>query len=205
MAPRFERVPEPPRIWETLVFCILSSQVAIEKARRATAQVFDCISFFDPHQSFSGLQSQLAIELGRPGVRHRFPQTKAKQISHSWFAFAQVHDEFHEYLASFDDERQARRAVMEKFPGLGLKQTSMLLRDIGYSRRLAIIDTHILWYFAKSTGANSIVLTPKLYIELEDQLLMQADVFRVEPNRLDSAIFAAVRTVKANTCMMQSA
>ena len=80
--------------------------------------------------------------------------TKARQIAHAWFAFAQIRWDYFSYLGSFPSELRARDAVVETFPGLGLKQTSMLLRDIGYSKSLAIIESHIIWYLNEVHAAE---------------------------------------------------
>jgi N-glycosylase/DNA lyase len=194
---------EPHRIWETFVFCILASQVTSEKARKACGRIMSHVPFFDSKTSFTRLEEQIISELKHKDIRHRFPYSKARQIAHSWFAFAQVRDEFDEYLLAFSSERQARQHVVATFPGLGMKQASMMLRDIGYSNKLAIIDTHILWYFAQSMNLETSGVTTKQYLELEDRLIQQADRYRVEPNVLDAAIWAAVRSLKARACLTQ--
>jgi N-glycosylase/DNA lyase len=205
IAPKFAPDNSPSGVWSALMFCVLSSQIPFLRAQKATARLSDKIPFFDVESCFFELQSQVMNELASRDIGHRFPRSKAKQIVHSWFAFAQIRDQFHEYLGSFGCERRARMAVMENFPGLGMKQASMLLRDVGFSKRLAIIDTHILWYISHRSGKCVGTITPKKYMEIEDELLWEADHFQVEPNRLDTAIWAAVKAVKANTCTMQFA
>ncbi len=86
-----------------------------------------------------------------------------------------------------------------------MKQASMLLRDIGYAKRLMILDTHLLWYFRVRSFDVSLPLSGRRYLELEEFLLDEADKFRVLPEQLDAAIWAAVRAVKANQCSMQFA
>jgi N-glycosylase/DNA lyase len=109
------------------------------------------------------------------------------------------------YLDTFRTETDAREAITQLFPGVGLKQASMFLRDIGYADRLCIIDTHLLWYCGQMGKGCQGTLTPKKYIEVENYLLGQSDELGVSPKILDSAIWVAVTTFKAQQCTMQFA
>jgi N-glycosylase/DNA lyase len=197
LEPDFQTVHNPPDIWQTLLFCILSSQVTAEKARYAAKQVSTKIPLFQQYVPWGTLAYDVETVLASSDVRYRFPRARAKQIAHSWFTFAQVKDVFHQYLQSFYDERAARDDVAKNFPGLGMKQASMLMRDIGFSKNLAVIDTHILWYAAKALGFDANTHTAKKYLKLEDDLLDEAKRHRVVLNTLDVAIWSSVKAVKA--------
>jgi len=121
------------------------------------------------------------------------------------FAFGQIKDDVYGFLDCFRSQHVAREIVGQAFPGLGLKQTSMFLRDIGYADRLCVIDTHILWYFAQMKGDGRVPLTPKRYMELENDLLRESDKFGVSANVFDSAVWVAVKTFRDRQCTMQFA
>jgi N-glycosylase/DNA lyase len=197
LEPKFAIIRDPEKVWQNLIFCILSSQVPANKARHAAQQVASRVQLFHDYLPIGKLHYYIESVLASPEVRYRFPRSKAAQIADSWFAFAQVKDVFHNYLASFNDERSARNDVAAKFPGLGLKQASMLMRDIGFSKNLAVIDTHILWFASKTLGFDADAQTEKRYLKLENELIEQAGRFCVELNTFDVAIWSSVRAVKA--------
>jgi N-glycosylase/DNA lyase len=205
IAPKFSRLPNNVDVWRSLLFCILSSQVRISAAARATRVILAEVPFFETNITSSEVYEKTKRILARKDVGHRFPQVRSQQIANSWFAFAQVKDELYDYLDSFGTETAAREAVTQLFPGLGFKQASMFLRDIGYSDRLCIIDTHLLWYCCHMGANHRGTLTRQKYLEIESYLLRQSDELGVPPNIFDSAIWVAVTTFKAWKCMMQFA
>lgn len=205
VAPRFDRLSGVDAIWSSLLFCILSSQVRATVAGSVTQRVMKEIPFFDERVSSVDVYRLAREILKRPDVRYRFPEARSKQIANSWFAFAQIKDDFYSYLDSFSDERDARLAIADRFSGLGLKQASMFLRDVGYSARLCVIDTHILWYCSLMFSSSQGALTTKRYLELEELLLDRSDTFGVAPNAFDTVIWAAVKTLKGRQCTMQFA
>jgi N-glycosylase/DNA lyase len=199
----FSRLSSAKEIWRSLLFCILSSQVRVETAARAAQCLAHEIPFFETNLSREEVYGRTTTILRRPDVRHRFPNIRARQIADSWFSFAQVREEFYEFLDSHRDECDARLSVVSCFSGLGFKQASMFLRDIGYSNRLCVIDTHILWYCASKDKLPGGSLTPAKYVKLENNLLEESQALRVEPNIFDAAIWVAVSTVKAQRCTTQ--
>jgi N-glycosylase/DNA lyase len=205
MAPSYSRLDDGKEIWHNLIFCILSSQVRTDTAARAAKCVLQTVPFFQEVISLRDVYRMTKTVLAKKELGYRFPNGRASQIAHSWFAFAQMKDALYEYLDTFCNETAAREAVKELFPGLGLKQASMFLRNIGYSYRLCIIDTHVLWYCARMGQSFSGTLTPKRYVQVEEYLLQQSDELGVEPNMFDMAIWAAVTAFKARSCTMQFA
>jgi N-glycosylase/DNA lyase len=134
--------------------------------------------------------------LQQSDVRYRFPALRARQISASWFVFAQLNGDYIPFLASAGADLQRRALVMSLFPGLGMKQSSMLLRDIGIGRSLAVIDTHVLWYLEKAHEIRVKVLSPANYLRLEDVLQREAAHLGVEMSDLDAVIWSSVKAMK---------
>jgi N-glycosylase/DNA lyase len=172
-------------------------------AVRATESVLDSVPFFTVMISSGEIYERAKIALTRREVGYRFPDARSRQIANSWFPFAQIIDQLYDFLDQFSTETAARAAVTRLFPGLGLRQASMFLRDIGYSARRCIIDTHLLWYCSKMGEDVRGALTPKRYLQIESYLLDTADRLQVAPNVFDSAVWVAVTSYKARQCTMQ--
>jgi N-glycosylase/DNA lyase len=205
VVPAFSRLSNKEEVWRRLLFCILSSQVKTSAAVRATNSILSEIPSFEESIASSEVYDRAKSILSREDVRYRFPDHRSRNIAHSWFAFAQMEDDLYNYLESFSNEPATRQWITQLFPGLGFKQASMFLRDIGYSFRLCIIDTHILWYCSCLGHPCERPLTPKRYIKTEDFVLRQSDKFGVSPNVFDTAVWVAVKAFKANQCSMQFA
>lgn len=204
VAPQFSRMNNAIDVWKSMLFCILSSQVRASSALKAVDVLIEDIPFFDSGVTRSEVL-QVATEALARKARHRFPNSRARQVADSWFAFAQLKGDHYEYLDSFESEFVAREEISKLFPGLGLKQASMFLRDIGYAQSLCIIDTHIVWYCANVHGIKLPALTAKKYIELERDLLQESAEFGVTADVFDSAVWVAVKTFKDRQCTMQFA
>jgi N-glycosylase/DNA lyase len=64
--------------------------------------------------------------------------------------------------------------LSDLIPGLGYKESSHFLRNIGYSDHLAIIDVHIISFLKQMSlidSVNNVLLTRRVYRELEKKLL----------------------------------
>lgn len=111
-------------------------------------------------------EEQLAKRLSELG--HRFPNARANYV-----ILARPNGStIKETLKSIDDEIKAREWVVENIKGIGMKEASHFLRNIGY-KNLAIIDFHIVDLLAKHNliePPKSRSLTPKKYIEIENVL-----------------------------------
>jgi N-glycosylase/DNA lyase len=144
--PEFPTQYDPAEIWKQKMFCILSSQTNAEKAADIARRMAENVPFFDRDMSLVEIEEACFVFLTDSEIRYRFPKSKARQISQCWFSFVQVMDEYEDYISSFDSERRARSQIVERFPGLGWKQGSMFLRNIGASKSLSVIDVHMLFY-----------------------------------------------------------
>ena len=131
-----------------LVTCILGSQVRNEMAMSALSHLENACLLDD--RWWKGLGDQfenrvfnvLAGKNGHIHLRYRFPKIKAKQLAHTRDAVAEK--SLIERLSDSPEPGQLRQNLIADMPGLGPKQASMFLRNIGISYELAIIDTHVL-------------------------------------------------------------
>jgi N-glycosylase/DNA lyase len=195
-APRFLMETRPMEIWRQKVFCVLSSQVSAQKAHFATEKLLAQIPFFDGTLRLRDIEVACFTLLASPDVGYRFPRIRASQISLCWFPFWQIRNEYHEYVQSFGSEDRARLDIIKTFPGIGLKQASMFLRNIGAAKNLAVIDVHVLTYLRVCHAWNTAYLTSKKYLEAENILRQEALHHGLQLNVYDPIVWSAVRAVK---------
>jgi len=125
-----------------LCFCILTAN---SKAKTAIA-----IQNELGVDGFSKLsQDELALVIRRN--KHRFHNNKAKFI-----VLAREYLDVKEKLKRFNDEKEMREWLVKNIKGLGYKEASHFLRNVGF-RNLAILDRHIINLLSE----NKLIEKPK--------------------------------------------
>jgi N-glycosylase/DNA lyase len=126
-------------------------------------------------------ENQLAIRLKSLG--HRFPNARAKYIA----GCREFKEKIKEKLKSFSEDEERREWLVENIKGIGMKEASHFLRNIGYSN-IAIIDFHIVDLLV----ANGLIEQPKSksftrkrYIEIEQVLKKLSDKVGIKLGELD--------------------
>lgn len=145
-----------------LAFCLFTPQSNAQNCWRAVESLLDKGVLLD------GDQSQIQNELN--GVR--FHYTKAKHLVRARPLF---YGDDHELaikskVASFGDDHIAMRQwFVDKVIGLGMKEASHFLRNIGFGSKYAILDRHILRNLLELEIITEIpeTLSKKLYLEIE--------------------------------------
>ena len=143
-------------IFKELCFCLMTANF---NAKRAVEIQKNCGNLF-----LTGTESQLSKLLKTHG--HRFPNTRAYFIHQ-----AQVHkDDIKEKLFSINDKQEKREWLVKNIKGLGFKESSHFLRNIGFFD-YAIIDFHIVDILAD----NKVIKRPKTlnkenYLAIEQKL-----------------------------------
>ncbi len=136
-----------------LVGCILGSQVRQQMAVAATTNV-ECAGLLDDswwcraaNDDF-GLRLFDVLSCRRPDLphsgRHRFARTRARQLNQTRNILAR--NPLATWLAEDKTSRHLRQTLVAEIPGVGPKQASMFLRNVGRSYDLAILDTHVLGF-----------------------------------------------------------
>ncbi len=143
-------------IFKELCFCILCANYSAERSIKIQREIDDGFLTL-PH-------SQLMRRLREMG--HRFPRSRASYI----IAARRYSDSIKDVIASFNDPKELREWLIKNIPGIGLKEASHFLRNIGYSD-LAIIDFHIL----NLLDRYGIIKKPKTmtksrYLQIENEL-----------------------------------
>ncbi len=99
--------------------------------------------------------------------KHRFHNNKAKYI-----ICAREHIDIKDKIISLtnkEGEKKARQWLADNIKGLGFKEASHFMRNVGY-KKIAIIDRHILRVMKENKLIKEIPksITRKKYIEIED-------------------------------------
>lgn len=133
--------------------------------------------------------------------RIRFPRRKVKAVklvrSIDWMNMIRSLEKFSG--GSLEEEREARIGVMNRTFGMGLKTVSDFLKDIGFSKHLAVLDSRNL-KFLKSVGLASENLkvsrlsNRRIYYELEDIENEIANQLGVTVSELDEKIMTCTGT-----------
>jgi N-glycosylase/DNA lyase len=170
----FSRVP-PEQYFYELLFCILTPQSAAKNAEAVITELMENKFFetgFDPLPF-----------LRDPKHYIRFHNVKSKRLLY-------IREIYHELYPLLILERkdilQLRQKIMMLIPGLGLKESSHFLRNIGV-HGLAILDRHILKHLKelKIIGRIPTSLTPKRYFSIEKKWLAYAKKIGISMDELD--------------------
>ncbi|MBS7248508.1 MAG: N-glycosylase/DNA lyase [Candidatus Freyarchaeota archaeon] len=147
----------PPEKWfSELCFCILtansSAQIGI-KAQEEIGNGFLTIS--------KDSLARLLRELGHPYYERRA----------EYIVEARKYSNIYEIISQFRDERQAREWLAKNVKGIGYKEASHFLRNVGYEN-VAIIDRHVIRAMIRYGLIDKMPksLTRKKYLELEKVL-----------------------------------
>lgn len=192
-----------------LVSCILGSQVSYEVANLATDRLFEAgllnsnvIDRFSRQKLEVQICELLSTPLALPTnpakmIRYRFAKSRANYVSDAVWA---IHSkEYSVKPIRSSSPQDERRKLVSKVKGVGPKQASLFLRNIGHGENLAILDSHIL-HFMSLFGLldQPMVGIPNLsrYEFIETSLCNYASRQRLRLSQLDYAIWVVMRTAQ---------
>jgi N-glycosylase/DNA lyase len=166
------------RWFEELVFCLLTANYS---ARGALA----CIAALNEDGAMDeGDLDQLRTCLEH---RHRFPSKRAEFILKA----RQHKSTLKKTITTQPSSRAARDWLVENITGLGMKEASHFLRNVGYLD-LAIVDKHIMSHM-EETGIieqRPATLTRKKYLEYEATLTRVARMLDMPIGEMDLYLWA---------------
>ena len=190
-----------------LVACILGSQVPYEVALAAVEEIRDVGLLENPTRRYCIPAYEKAIYdiLRQPlhnhgwaltGRRYRFARIRANHISRTVWAIYSDGGSLQGRLRACKTAREARRSIVEVGVGIGPKQASLFLRNIGFTEELAILDTHLL-RFMSLFGLLDQVIRPisslQKYETLENHLRYYAKSTGYSLGCVDQAIWIVMR------------
>ena len=129
-------------------------------------------------------------------IRLRFHDRKVLHLSRSLLSFKDNTEKLIAPERYFRTEDDARHFLMEGFSGLGPKQASMFLRNIGFGHSLAVIDTHVSWAISIAFGLDDAAKSTRRYFEAERALRCFADAIDFSMASLDVLIWSAARAYR---------
>ena len=176
--------PERSRLFEEVAYCILAIQT---KARASDAAV-------------SGLKERGLLLAGDAPAIATFLRPRIRFHNHKAAYLVAARDRFRpggrwalkDTLSSFASPEAARDWLVREVHGFSMKEASHLLRNIGFSDRLAILDRHVLRNLVRHGVVRSVPksLTPRRYREIENRWREFADVVGIPLAELDLLFFS---------------
>jgi len=159
--------------FDELCFCLLTANSSARKG----IEIQSYLSRIDGFGQMS--QEKLTEVLKRMG--HRFYRRRAEFIIE-----ARKNQQIKDIITEFINEKEAREWLVKKIKGIGFKEASHFLRNVGY-HNVAILDRHILRVLNDHGLINEVPksLTPKKYKEVEKIVLGLAGEMKVLPSELD--------------------
>lgn len=161
--------------YEELVYCLLTAYASAVMGQKCVDAL--CLD----NVLLEGSEDDIRRVLVETG--HRFPNKRSEYI-YNTRTLAPV---LKETIQGFHDSKEARKWLVENVKGLGWKEGSHYLRNIGFFD-LAIIDRHILnnlreFELLEEDGKKG--LTRKKYLAIEELLDVVAEKLQLEPGELD--------------------
>lgn len=167
----FEKKKSDKEIFAEFVFCLLTPQ---SKAKACWHAVLNLIK---DGLLFGGGEEEIEKKL--KGIR--FKNKKASYIKEARKFFADI--------VRIKDKKpnEAREWLVKNIKGMGYKEASHFLRNIGMGENFAILDRHILKNLKKAGVINKIPssLTKEKYFKIEEKMKAFAKKINIPLNHLD--------------------
>ena len=158
-----------------LCFCILVANSSMEKTFKIWKEIkYDFLRL--PKEKLS----QKLKELG-----YRFYNKRVEYIVE-----ARKKIDLLEEILKINDEFEVRNKLVENFKGIGWKEASHFLRNLGY-KNFAIIDRHVLRALKQFEVIENIPksLSKKVYLDIENKLRSLAEAVKISLAELDFYLF----------------
>ncbi len=153
-----------------LCFCLLTANFNAEKTIKIQNEIGECF--------LSDNQNDLQKKLKTYG--HRFPNKRAEYIHKARNCKEKLNE-----VVSFHDKKALREWIVNNVKGLGYKETSHFLRNVGFDD-YAIIDFHIIDLLVKyNLIKRPKTITKNKYLEIENILRKIAEKTNLTLAELD--------------------
>ena len=162
-------------IFLEICFCILVANCPLERTLKTWKQI---------GKNFLSInQTELNKILTKTG--HRFHNNKSKFIIHAQSKM----DDLYSHI-NLKDKPKLRDWLVKNFKGIGYKEASHFLRNLGY-KNFAILDRHVLKILLKTNVIKTIPksLTRKKYLSIEKKLKTISKITKLHMDELDMYLF----------------
>ena len=171
-------------ILQELLFCLCTPQTKAQKGWIAIEELNKQQLIKYPNEEM------IAFTLGKCGVR--FKNKKARYISESIYKFESVSiKSFIMKIISHKGIIETRNWFAGNVKGMGMKEASHFLRNIGFGKDICILDRHIMKKLKEET--NIIipdVLSKKEYLRVEQEMIAFANKINIPVCALDFVFWA---------------
>ncbi len=158
-------------IFNELCFCIITANFNAERGIKIQNEMKEDFCYLS--------ENKLAKKLKNLG--YRFPNTRAKYVAES----RKHKNSLKNVIDHFENENELREWLVKNIKGIGYKEASHFLRNIGYTN-FAIIDFHIIDILTKyKLIERPKTLTKRKYLEIEDVLKKLAKKLNLSLAELD--------------------
>jgi len=202
----WEKVREES-MWNELCFCVLSANVFYDNAKSAfhilrKKGYLNAKWIKEERKARTIIRKQLQQSTFLPRKingelrKYRYPDRRSKQIVDAAKILYSRNNSIKKLLKKSKSELKLRLYLVKKIPGLGIKEASHFLRNIGFSKSLAIIDVHVRSFLERMTLVDFLkkgALTEKVYLILEKILRNLARFHKLKLSVLDMAIWYCVK------------
>lgn len=175
---RIREIGDEETIFAELVFCILTPQ---SKAKICWAAVENLL---DNNLLLEGESDQIVRELY--GVRFRYKKSEYVVAARNKLSI-DGKIAIKSRISRFSDVCDAREWLVRNVKGIGYKEASHFLRNIGFGENLAILDRHILKNL-RSLGIIEEIpnsLSRRKYLEIEKGMKKLAKKVKIPMSHLD--------------------
>lgn len=195
-------------LWRELSACILGSRVQFELARSAVRHLDRSghLRSIQKERCYTRIEKKISSELRKPlylplksdGTKRSFtfPNIRSRQLRLTAESLYGSGKSIKRILHSSGDEYAARKSIMDISAGVGPKQASLFLRNIGYSDNLAILDSHVVRFMR---FLRMLSRTPRHFGSLshyertENTLREYSNTLGIHLASLDTAIWIVMR------------
>lgn len=194
-------------LWEELCLCILSSNVPYELAKSAFLHLRDTLLLTPRWMTQSSdsvgkiaheLSKQIYLPKKKNGHyrKYRFPNIRAQNIVSAAKTLYLRNSGLLKILRNTNSEQETRDFLAKNVAGIGLKEASHFLRNVRYSKSLAIIDSHVVAFLKEVEALPQVkikTITPQIYMRLERILQDLCDSLGLNLSTFDMAIWHYMR------------
>lgn len=202
------RKVEERDLWWELSSCILSSQVpyalaiaaanTLDRAGLMLELIHDSAALAPRITSL--LRNEVVVE-GRQRA-YRFPAIRGRQLAEARGCITRSGGSLNTLLQGLGSPEEARGWLVTHISGVGPKQASMFLRNIGFSYDLAVLDRHVVRYMC-AVGIESNARAAggfELYRRREVKLAVHARRLGFPVGLFDWAIWIVMRAARQLQC-----
>lgn len=139
---------------------------------------------------------------GKTYSRYRYPKRAAKHIAESFCNIEQKYGSLKDMIGVMNAPSDLRRELIYLCPGIGPKQSSHYVKNIGFTDNVAILDRHILNYLKL---IDDVDICPKQvskidkYEEIERIFIDKVSKFNHAVSVVDQSIWFVMRALGKET------